>query len=60
LNENLELTRYLGLFAHPVRGSTLALAMGERYEVIVDFSGSEGKNFTLKNARNVVGSIDFA
>lgn len=34
--------------------------MGERYEVIVDFSGFDGKNMTLKNARDVVGSIDFA
>ncbi|KAH7380437.1 Cupredoxin [Phaeosphaeria sp. MPI-PUGE-AT-0046c] len=49
-----------GLFAHPVKASTLALSMGERYEIIVDFAGFEGKNITMKNARDVVGSIDFA
>lgn len=51
---------HLGLFAHPVKSSILALSMGERYEIVVDFSGFEGKNLTMKNARNIIGSIDFA
>jgi bilirubin oxidase len=34
--------------------------MGERYEIIVDFAGREGKNITMKNARGGDGNIDFA
>lgn len=34
--------------------------MGERYEVIVDFSPLAGQNVTMRNARNVPGNIDFA
>ncbi|KAF2028812.1 bilirubin oxidase [Setomelanomma holmii] len=49
-----------GLFMHPVTTNTLAIAMGERYEIIVDFAGFEGKNITMRNARGLIGNIDFA
>jgi FtsP/CotA-like multicopper oxidase with cupredoxin domain len=34
--------------------------MGERYEIIVDFAGLGGRNVTMKNARGLIGNIDFA
>lgn len=34
--------------------------MGERYEIVIDFAGLEGKNFTMRNARGMFGNIDFA
>jgi bilirubin oxidase len=45
---------------HPVNTNTFALAMGERYEIIVDFAGLEGQNITMKNARGIIGNVDFA
>jgi bilirubin oxidase len=38
----------------------LNFSMGERYEVIVDFAGFEGKNITMRNARGTPGNIDYA
>lgn len=38
-----------GLFASPVKSNDLTIAMGERYEIVVDFSAYEGKNITLGN-----------
>lgn len=38
-----------GLFGHPVTTNDLTIGMGERYEVIVDFSGVQGQNITLAN-----------
>ena len=38
-----------GLFAAPVTTQTVVLSMGERYEVVFDFSGFEGQNMTLGN-----------
>ncbi|KAH7068185.1 bilirubin oxidase [Paraphoma chrysanthemicola] len=49
-----------GLFSHPVATSTLAISMGERYEIIVDFAGLGSRNVTMKNARGLIGNIDFA
>lgn len=34
--------------------------MGERYEIIVDFTGYEGRTFTMKNAPGVIGNVDYA
>lgn len=34
--------------------------MGERYEIVVDFSGYEGQNITVHNARGVPGNLDYS
>lgn len=34
--------------------------MGERYELIVDFSGFASQNITMRNANGIVGNIDYA
>lgn len=39
-----------GLFASPVTTSNVLIAMGERYEIVVDFSQYAGQNITLKNS----------
>jgi bilirubin oxidase len=49
-----------GLFSYPVVTSNLALAMGERYEIIVDFAGFEGRNITVHNSLGQPGNIDYA
>ena len=38
-----------GLFAGPVTTNDVAIVMGERYEVVIDFAPYEGKTITLKN-----------
>lgn len=38
-----------GLFEHPVDSNDLTIACGERYEIVIDFSGHEGQNITLAN-----------
>jgi bilirubin oxidase len=38
-----------GYFGHPVQTNDLTIAMGERYEIVVDFSGVRGQNITLAN-----------
>jgi bilirubin oxidase len=38
-----------GLFGTPVTTNDLVIAMGERYEVVVDFSSYAGKNISLNN-----------
>ncbi|KAL9091370.1 MAG: hypothetical protein Q9159_001454 [Coniocarpon cinnabarinum] len=38
-----------GLFSAPVETQTVILSMGERYEVVMDFSGFQGQNITLGN-----------
>ena len=40
---------FLGLLSYPVNTDDIAITMGERYELIVDFSEFAGKNLTLKN-----------
>jgi FtsP/CotA-like multicopper oxidase with cupredoxin domain len=54
------LTHLLGLLSHPVPTKNLALAMGERYEIVVDFAGHAGQNITMKNARGLGENIDYA
>lgn len=34
--------------------------MGERYEIIVDFAGYEGKNITIHNTQGTGANIDYA
>lgn len=38
-----------GLFGNPVTTSDVLISMGERYEVIIDFSAYAGHNITMKN-----------
>ncbi|GAB7355381.1 hypothetical protein MBLNU459_g5902t2 [Dothideomycetes sp. NU459] len=38
-----------GLFEAPVASNDVLIAMGERYEIVVDFSGYSGQNLTMKN-----------
>jgi len=38
-----------GLFGSPVLTNDLTISMGERYEIVVDFSGVRGQNITLAN-----------
>ena len=38
-----------GLFGSPVSSKDLTIAMGERYEVVIDFAQYAGKNITLGN-----------
>ena len=39
-----------GLFEHPVTTNDIAISMGERYEVVIDFALFQGKNITLMNS----------
>ncbi|UKZ57177.1 hypothetical protein TrVGV298_011029 [Trichoderma virens] len=48
-----------GFMNATVTTTTLTVAMAERWEVIIDFSGYEDRNLTLMNERNVFDSIDF-
>lgn len=38
-----------GLFGAPVTTNDLVISMGERYEIVVDFSGFKGQNLTMGN-----------
>lgn len=38
-----------GLFGNPVDGNDVVISMGERYEIVVDFSQFAGQNLTMKN-----------
>lgn len=48
-----------GLFGKPVTASTLSISMGERYEVVVDFSSFKGQNVLLKNSFTGAGTTAF-
>lgn len=48
-----------GLFGHPVTTENLVIAMGERYEIVVDFSGVRGQNITFANKMQNPGIEDF-
>jgi len=50
----------LGLFSHPVNTDSIALSMGERYEIIFDFSGHAEKKITLRNAQGIGENVDYA
>ena len=39
-----------GLFGAPVTSNDVVISMGERYEIVVDFSGFAGQTLTMKNA----------
>ena len=42
----------LGLLNVPVAVSVLSIAPGERYDVVVDFSGRAGQSFVMTNSAN--------
>ena len=42
-----------GLFGGPVTTNDLTMAMGERYEVVIDFSPYAGQNITLGNSFDI-------
>lgn len=44
-----------GLFGSPVQSSDVTMAMGERYEIVVDFSNFANQNLTLKNTFSLEG-----
>lgn len=46
-----------GLFGSPVKVNDVILSMGERYEVVFDFSPYKGKNITLMNDFTADGMI---
>jgi bilirubin oxidase len=48
-----------GYFGHPVRTNDLTIAMGERYEIIVDFAGVKGQNITFANKLHNPAIEDF-
>lgn len=48
-----------GLLSKPVISSELEISMGERWEVVFDFSAYAGKNITLRNYRDVQNDDDF-
>lgn len=50
----------LGLFPHPIETNNFALAEGERYEIVVDFTDYKGKNITMFNERGMAGTLDYA
>lgn len=48
-----------GLFGAPVISSDLLISMGERYEVVIDFSAYAGQNITMKNKLQIPGVDEF-
>ncbi|KAL1304119.1 hypothetical protein AAFC00_000550 [Neodothiora populina] len=49
-----------GLFGAPVESPDVVIAMGERYEVVVDFSQFAGQNLTLKNTYSTAEMPSYA
>lgn len=48
-----------GLFAAPVDTSDLVVSMGERYEIVIDFSGFKGQNVTMMNGQQIAQIEEF-
>lgn len=49
-----------GYLDHIVPSNSLVIAMAERWEIVVDFAGMEGKNITMKNQLQFQTNIDYA
>ncbi|KAK4508628.1 hypothetical protein PRZ48_002367 [Zasmidium cellare] len=49
-----------GLFSAPVNAKDVVISMGERYEIIVDFSGFKGQNVTMMNGMQITQINEFA
>ncbi|KAJ4305895.1 hypothetical protein N0V90_001428 [Kalmusia sp. IMI 367209] len=48
-----------GLFAAPVETNDVAISMGERYELVIDFSSYKNQNITLLNGRGLGENVDY-
>jgi bilirubin oxidase len=48
-----------GLFGKPISTTSLTISMGERYEVVVDFSSVSGQNVVLRNSFTTAGTTSF-
>ena len=49
-----------GLLSQSVSTNSLSLSMGERWEIVVDFSNYSDQNLTMMNARHVQEDADYA
>jgi bilirubin oxidase len=49
-----------GFLSEPVTTTSLSLSMGERWEVVVDFSNYANQNLTLMNTRHIQEDADYA
>ncbi|KAL9487975.1 hypothetical protein ACSS6W_000252 [Trichoderma asperelloides] len=49
-----------GFMSSSVTTSNLMIAVAERWEVVIDFSGYKNRNLTVMNEGNIFDSIDFA
>lgn len=49
-----------GLISAPEKITQLDISMAERYEIVIDFSGFQGRNLTLRNMRGVAADEDYA
>jgi len=50
----------LGLTSHPVTTDQLAISMGERYEILINFENHANQNITLRNNRGIGENVDYA
>lgn len=48
-----------GLFNSPINATFIALSMGERYELVIDFSPYAGQNITLLNGVGIGDNVDY-
>ncbi|KAG9229152.1 bilirubin oxidase precursor [Amylocarpus encephaloides] len=48
-----------GFLSESVKTKEIILGQAERYEIVIDFEQYEGKNLTLKNARDFNGEEDY-
>lgn len=48
-----------GLLSGPVTTSDVVISMGERYEIVVDFSAYKGQNITMKNGMEIAVIDEF-
>lgn len=48
-----------GLFGAPVDSKDVVISMGERYEIVVDFSGFKGQNMTMMNGQQIAQITEY-
>lgn len=48
-----------GLLEKPISTSDLAISDAERWEIVIDFTGYDGKLITMKNSRDVAADTDY-
>lgn len=49
-----------GFMSSPITTTNIIIAVAERWEVIIDFSGYQNRNLTIMNSKNVFDSTDFS